>query len=101
MMSSRARVASACPLVAFITAPTSTPAAAVFPDRILATTSGFAAIAASTAESSSPSSLTTARERAATTWSGSPSPASMPSSACLASLSLSAPVATSSATLAT
>jgi hypothetical protein len=38
--SSRTRFASACPRVAFITAPTIAPAAATFPPRILSTTSG-------------------------------------------------------------
>ena len=44
-MSSRTRAASAWPRVAFMTAPTRAPAAATLPSRILAATSGLAAIA--------------------------------------------------------
>src|SRR5215813_10192186 len=44
-ISSRTRAASAWPRVAFITAPTRTPAAAVLPERTLAATSGLASIA--------------------------------------------------------
>ena len=46
-MSSRTRAASAWPRVAFMTAPTRTPAAAILPSRILAATSGLAAMASS------------------------------------------------------
>ena len=74
-MSSRTRAASAWPRVAFMTAPTRTPTAWVLPPRILATTSGLAAIASSTAWARAPSSLTTARPRASTISSGPPSPA--------------------------
>ncbi len=60
-ISSLTRAASALPPVAFMTAPTSGPAAATLPSRTLASaTSGWAAIAASTAAvSSTASSLTT------------------------------------------
>ena len=63
--SSRTRPASAWPRVAFITAPTTAPAAATLPPRIFSATAGSAASASSTAASSAVSSLTTARPRAA------------------------------------
>jgi hypothetical protein len=94
-------LASAWPLVAFITAPTIAPAAAIFPPRILSATSGCAASASSTAATSAPSSETTARPRRATTSSGVPSPASTPSTTWRASLFVSEPFDTSSITRAT
>ncbi len=48
-ISSRTVLASAWPLVAFITAPTRAPAAATLPSRTFCATSGLAAIASSTA----------------------------------------------------
>ena len=87
---------SAWPREAFITAPTRGPTAARLPASTLAATSGIAAMAASTAAARASSSDTTASPRADTTSSDDPSPATMPSITCRASLSLSVPAPTSS-----
>ncbi|OLB66032.1 MAG: hypothetical protein AUI10_04170 [Actinobacteria bacterium 13_2_20CM_2_72_6] len=99
--SSRTVFASACPRVAFMTAPTMTPAAATLPSRTFAATSGFAAIASSTAAVSAPVSDTTARPRAAITADGEPSPATTPSRTVRASLSVSLPSSISACSSAT
>ena len=83
--------ASAWPLVAFITAPTTAPAACTLPLRIFSATSGCAARASSMAARRAPSSLTTASPRRAMTASTSPSPAITPSNTCRASLSFNEP----------
>src|SRR5262245_10278967 len=100
-ISSRTRAALAWPRVAFMTAPTSAPAAATLPARILSAMSGLAAIASSIADPSAASSDTTTRPRAATTSSGDPSPASTPSMTHRASLSLTVPASISATTRAT
>ena len=88
----RTRLASAWPWVAFITAPTSAPAAATLPSRIFWATSGLGGdrlihrggqrrVVADHGEAAA----------GLTTSSGVPSPASTPSMTCRASRSLSAP----------
>src|SRR5918998_4808755 len=98
---SRTRWALAWPPVAFITAPTMAPAAATLPPRIFSAMSGWAASASSTAAVSAASSDTTARPRAATTSSGSPSPASTPSTTWRAKLLVNEPSPISAITRAT
>ncbi|SKU89197.1 Uncharacterised protein [Mycobacteroides abscessus subsp. abscessus] len=87
--------------MAFITAPTMAPAAATLPSRIFWATSGLAANASSTAAWITESSRTTTRPRSFITCSGSPSPASTPSTTCRANLLDSLPSLINATTAAT
>ena len=100
-ISSRTVFASAWPRVAFITAPTSAPAAATLPARIFSATSGWAAIASSTAAARASTSDTRRSPRSATTVSTSAPVSSTPSTACRASPTDSVPSSTSATTRAT